>query len=195
LLNDILDIEKLESGTVQMNRIVCEAGDLIHRSAEVMRAMADEHKVAIHVSEVKATIDADCDRIVQCLTNLLSNAIKFSDPESQVSIKGAVGADEVQFEVTDHGRGIPADKRESIFERFQQVDASDSRRKGGTGLGLAITRSIVLQHGGRIWVTSELGQGSSFFFTIPLANVPQNGSDDSKAPLIGMSKSQNGNSF
>ncbi|HEU5234592.1 MAG TPA: ATP-binding protein [Terriglobales bacterium] len=196
LLNDILDIEKLESGSVQMNRTVCGAGDLIRRSVEVMKPMADEHKVTIRVSEVQATIDADCDRILQCLTNLLSNAIKFSHPGgSQVSIKAAVGVDDVQFEVTDHGRGIPADKRESIFERFHQVDASDSRRKGGTGLGLAITRSIVLQHGGRIWVTSELGKGSSFFFTIPLANVRQNDSDEPKASLIGMSKGQNGNSL
>ena len=195
LLNDILDIEKLESGAVQMNRTLCDAGDLIRRSAEVMKAMADEHKITITIAEVRTTIEADSDRILQCLTNLLSNAIKFSDPGSQVSIKAVVAADDVQFEVTDHGRGVPVDKRESIFERFHQVDASDSRRRGGTGLGLAITRSIVLQHGGRIWVTSELGKGSSFFFTIPLANVRQNGSDDSKGSLVEMSKSQNENSF
>jgi signal transduction histidine kinase len=154
--------------------------------------MADEHKITVTIAEVRATIEADSDRILQCLTNLLSNAIKFSDPGSQVSIKAAVAGDDIQFEVTDHGRGIPADKRESIFERFHQVDASDSRRKGGTGLGLAITRSIVLQHGGRIWVTSELGKGSSFFFTIPLSGMRQ---DVMSEPLVGMSKSQNGTSF
>jgi signal transduction histidine kinase len=192
LLNDILDIEKLESGAVQMNRSLCDAGELIRRAAEVMKAMADEHKITVTIAEVRATIEADSDRILQCLTNLLSNAIKFSDPGSQVSIKAAVAGDDIQFEVTDHGRGIPADKRESIFERFHQVDASDSRRKGGTGLGLAITRSIVLQHGGRIWVTSELGKGSSFFFTIPLSGMRQ---DVMSEPLVGMSKSQNGTSF
>lgn len=195
LLNDILDIEKLESGAVQMNRTMCDSGDLMRRSAEVMKAMADEHKVTIRVSEANATISADCDRILQCLMNLLSNAIKFSDEGSQVWIKAGVAGDDVQFEVMDHGRGIPADKRDSIFERFHQVDASDSRRKGGTGLGLAITRSIVLQHGGRIWVRSEVGKGSSFLFTIPLANVRPNDSDESKSPLVGMSKSQNGNVF
>jgi signal transduction histidine kinase len=160
-----------------------------------MKAMADQHKVTIRVSAAKATITADCDRIVQCLTNLLSNAIKFSHPGSQVFIQGAVAGDDVQFEVTDHGRGIPAENRESIFERFHQVDASDSRRKGGTGLGLAITRSIVLQHGGRIWVRSEPGKGSSFFFTIPLANARQNDGDVLKPPLVRMSKEQNGNAF
>lgn len=193
LLNDILDIEKLESGAVQMNRTLCDAGDLIRRSAEVMKAMADQHKITISLAEVRTTIEADCDRIVQCLTNLLSNAIKFSDPGSQVSIKAAVAGDNLQFEVTDHGRGIPPDKRESIFERFHQVDASDSRRRGGTGLGLAITRSIVLQHGGRIWVISEVGKGSSFFFTIPLANARQNDGNEVKPALVGMSKDQNGN--
>jgi signal transduction histidine kinase len=192
LLNDILDIEKLESGAVQMNRTCCDAGDLIRRSAEVMKAMADQHKIAVHVSDLKANVDADCDRIVQCLTNLLSNAIKFSDPGSSVSISGSVVGDSVEFEVTDHGRGIPPDKRESIFERFHQVDASDSRRKGGTGLGLAITRSIVLQHGGRIWVHSESGKGSSFFFTVPLAGTQYNGKDEPKTS-VGISKGNDGN--
>jgi signal transduction histidine kinase len=75
----------------------------------------------------------------------------------------------LQFEVSDQGRGIPFNQQASIFERFQQVDVSDARREGGTGLGLAICRSIIQQHGGRIWVNSEVGKGSTFFFTIPLA--------------------------
>ncbi|WP_225913781.1 sensor histidine kinase [Leptolyngbya ohadii] len=73
------------------------------------------------------------------------------------------------FSVTDEGRGIPSEKLESIFGRFQQVDSSDSRQKGGTGLGLAICRSIVQQHGGDIWAESEIGQGSTFYFTLPIA--------------------------
>jgi signal transduction histidine kinase len=76
-------------------------------------------------------------------------------------------ADRVLFQVKDQGRGIPADKLETIFGRFQQVDASDSRQKGGTGLGLAISKSIVQQHGGKIWVESVLGEGSKFYFTLP----------------------------
>ena len=194
LLNDILDIEKLESGAIQLKRTRCDAADLTRRSAEVMKAMADEHKITIRVSDTKATLDADGDRLVQCFTNLLSNAIKFSDPGTRVSISGIVVGDEVQFEVKDQGRGIPADKRESIFERFHQVDASDSRRKGGTGLGLAITRSIVLQHGGRIWVESELGKGSSFFFTIPLAKVAYT-ENELNSPVVSSSKGHNGNPF
>lgn len=192
LLNDILDIEKLESGKIQMNRTICDAGDLIRRSVEVMKSMADEQKITIRFAEVRAAIDADCDRIVQCLTNLLSNAIKFSNPGGSVWVTGNVVRDDVQFEVIDHGRGVPEGKRDSIFERFHQVDASDSRRKGGTGLGLAITRSIVLQHGGRIWLTSEVGKGSSFFFTIPLAK-PIPASDESSTPAVTMSEGHDGN--
>ncbi len=195
LLNEILDIEKLESGAIQMNRTRCDAADLIRRSADVMKAMADEHRITIRTSDIKATLSADCDRIVQCLTNLLSNAIKFSNPGTAVWINGNVVGDEVQFEVRDHGRGIPADKLDSVFERFHQVDASDSRRKGGTGLGLAITRSIVLQHGGRIWLESELGKGSSFFFTIPLAVSSANAGNEPKPSVVAASKGHNGNAF
>ena len=106
-------------------------------------------------------------RLLQTLTNLLSNAIKFSSSGSKVWITVKKQGNEIMFMVKDQGRGIPPDKLETIFERFQQVDASDSRKKGGTGLGLAICRHIVEQHGGRIWVKSILGKGSTFFFTIP----------------------------
>jgi signal transduction histidine kinase len=171
LINDILDIEKLESGSAQMQRTVCNAGNLLRHAVDVMRAMAQEHQVTLLLEEHDAAIEADCDRVLQCLTNLLSNAIKFSETGGTVTAKVRVASEQAQFEVADQGRGIPGEKQESIFERFHQVDASDSRRKGGTGLGLAITRSIVLQHGGRIWVESQIGKGSTFFFTIPLAHT------------------------
>ncbi len=88
------------------------------------------------------------------------------------------------FEVADHGRGIPADKLEAVFERFGQVDASDSREKGGTGLGLPISRSIVHQHGGRIWIESEVGVGTKISFTIPALPAPtENGSEEESGPV------------
>lgn len=101
------------------------------------------------------------------LVNLISNAIKFSPPDSEVKIATETFSDKVIFRVCDRGRGIPESNLESIFERFNQVDASDSRQKGGTGLGLAICRSIVQQHGGKIWVESVLTEGSTVSFTIP----------------------------
>jgi len=106
--------------------------------------------------------------IVQTLTNLLSNAIKFSPAEATVWVSITRQGEEAVVTVRDQGRGIPADKGESVFERFQQVDASDARKKGGTGLGLTICRSIVQQHGGRIWLESRPGEGSAFSFTVPL---------------------------
>jgi signal transduction histidine kinase len=104
---------------------------------------------------------------------LLSNAIKFSPAGSTVWLSAACSpasdqqAAQLLFTIKDEGRGIPHDKLETIFERFQQVDASDSRNQDGTGLGLAICRNIVQQHGGKIWVESQLGEGSTFFFTLP----------------------------
>jgi hypothetical protein len=103
------------------------------------------------------------------LTNLLSNAIKFSPPGSSVRIAAEERAAELHIQVRDQGVGIPQDRLTSIFERFHQVDPAESRRKGGTGLGLAISKSIVEQHGGRIWAESAPGQGATFFVVLPLA--------------------------
>jgi len=111
---------------------------------------------------------ADPDRITQLLTNLLSNAIKFSPPESTVWLRAERREVDLVITVSDQGRGIPEDKLESIFERFQQVDASDSRVKGGRGLGLAIRRSIVQHHDGQIWAESTHGAGSTFFVSLPV---------------------------
>ena len=147
----------------------CSAKELIEHAVDVMLPMAQNQHITLSATKSELFIYADRDRIIQCLTNLLSNAIKFSDSGGTVKVATkSIGA-HAQFEVCDRGRGIPEDKRNSIFERFQQVDTSDSRKRGGTGLGLAISRNIVEQHGGKIWVESQLGIGSTFFFTVPLA--------------------------
>jgi len=169
LINDILDLEKFDYGKIQISRRTCDAGELIGQAGAEMRVMAQKHEIELKLSESDAMILADADRMVQCLTNLLSNAIKFSNPGGVVNVSARAMGSDLRFEVSDRGRGIPANMQESIFERFHQVDASDSRKKGGTGLGLAICRTIVQQHGGKIWVESNVGEGSTFFFTIPLA--------------------------
>ncbi|NJR26010.1 MAG: PAS domain S-box protein [Richelia sp. CSU_2_1] len=167
LVNDILDLERLDSSKVTLVKQHCDAGTLMRQSAETVRSIAAEHKINVSVLPADVQIWADPDRIVQMLVNLLSNAVKFSPSASTVTVKVEDLGDRVLFEVKDRGRGIPADKLETIFGRFQQVDASDSRQKGGTGLGLAICRGIVQQHGGRIWAESTVGEGSSFYFTLP----------------------------
>ena len=143
----------------------------MQQAVEVLQSLAEENHITLFVSPLSVQIWADPDRIIQTLVNLLSNAIKFSLPESTVTLTAQTQVERILFQVQDQGRGIPADKLETIFGQFQQVDASDSRHKGGTGLGLAICRNIVQQHGGQIWVESVLGEGSTFYFTIPISSA------------------------
>ena len=168
LVNDILDLDRLESNKVELIKQWCDAAALMRQSVKTLQPLAEENHIALSLSSPEIQVWGEPDRIIQTLINLLSNAIKFSPPNSTVTLNVSSLPDRVLFQVKDQGRGIPADKLETIFGRFQQVDASDSRQKGGTGLGLAICRRIVQQHGGRIWVESELGKGSTFYFTLPM---------------------------
>ncbi len=168
LVNDILDLERIGSGKVQLHYTMCNVEDLLRRAAGLQETSAAKASLKFVYDVQPVNVWADPDRILQTLTNLISNAIKFSQPGGEIRLAvRQVGDDEARVEVHDTGRGIPSDKLELIFERFQQVDASDSRAMGGTGLGLAICRSIVQQHGGRIWAESHMGKGASFYFTLP----------------------------
>jgi PAS domain S-box-containing protein len=169
LVNDILDLERLSSGKAQLVMERCCAAELMERAVAGVQPIADQAAIALVRLPTSAQVWADADAILQTLTNLLSNAIKFSPADSTITLSAqGQPAGTVLFAVADRGRGIPPDKLESIFGRFQQVDVSDARQKGGTGLGLAICQSIVQQHGGEIWVDSTLGAGSTFYFTLPL---------------------------
>jgi PAS domain S-box-containing protein len=172
LINDILDIERIESGRVAMESQWCSVTDLITAAVNEIQGIADKAQIKLSISTTEAELQGDRDRIVQTLTNLISNAIKFSPVGSTISIKVIRNSQHIQFTIQDQGRGIPPEKLEMIFERFQQVDSSDSRNHEGTGLGLSICHSIVSHHGGTIWVDSILGQGSSFHFTLPLTRSP-----------------------
>lgn len=167
LINDVLDLERIESGRIKMIKVRCQVASLLKQAAQAMMPMAQTHGVTVETAPITTPIYADPDHIEQTLTNLLSNAIKFSPEGGKVLLKAIEQPHQVLFKVIDQGRGIPEDKLETIFERFQQVDASDTRKHGGTGLGLAICREIVQHHNGRIWVTSVHGQGSTFCFTLP----------------------------
>ncbi len=169
LINDILDLERIKSGKVTMLKSSCNAADVMRDAVEIVQSMADKAEIKIAVEPLPVELWIDRDRIIQTLTNLLSNAIKFSAPHTTVTLDAHLQRDnQVRFQVQDCGRGIPPEHLETIFDRFQQVDASDSRDRGGTGLGLAICRSIVQQHGGQIWVESILGKGSRFCFVLPI---------------------------
>ncbi len=169
LINDILDLDRIESGVVSLQKRECDAAELMAQAAETMGSLAEGAKIQLIVRPLSISLWVDPDRIIQTLTNLLSNAIRFSPPQTQVILAAQIrGEDQIRFSVTDQGRGIPPENLERIFERFQQVDGSDARKLGGTGLGLPICRSIVRQHGGRIWAESQLDHGSTFYFTLPL---------------------------
>ncbi len=175
LVNDILELERLESGKICLTKQVVNSADLLQRATEQMQVVANRTGINLEVCSQTLEFYADPDRVLQVLTNLLTNAIKFSDSGDTILLSVEEEPGEkiaenraILFKIQDQGRGIPPDKIERIFERFHQVDASDSRKKGGTGLGLAICRSIVEQHGGRIWVQSKLDQGSCFYFTLPM---------------------------
>ena len=169
LVSDILDIERIESGRVAMQLRPDDASELVRRSIEAIAGAAEGAGVQLVTQTEPVPLWVDRDRILQTLTNLLSNAIKFSERGSTVKVQVQRHNGSAVFCVSDQGRGIPSDRLEAIFDRFEQVDASDSRQKGGTGLGLAIARSIVQQHGGKIWAESKLGEGSTFYFTVPVA--------------------------
>lgn len=169
LIDDILDIQRIEAPVVDIVLAAVDSRGLIEQATEEMRSFADEAMVQLDASGCRAWVMADRDRVVQTLTNLISNAVKFSEPDSVVKIGCREETESVKFTVSDSGRGIPPEKIETIFERFQQVDSSDSRDKGGTGLGLAISRLIVEQHGGELTVESEMGVGSTFMFRLKRA--------------------------
>jgi PAS domain S-box-containing protein len=171
LINDILDLERIESGKVELTRGVVDAHAVVDQAREGLQSMADAEGIRIVVEPFAATLWGDSDRVIQTLTNLIGNSIKFSPANTTVTLSGTAGMSEFTFCVSDEGRGVPNDKLASIFQRFNQVDASDSRAKGGSGLGLAICQSIVTAHGGRIWAEKNEPAGTRVQFTIPLARA------------------------
>jgi PAS domain S-box-containing protein len=168
LVNDILDLERISSGKSELHSTTVSAEELLRKAVSAQQARTPKPSARIFFAANGVTVWADPERILQALNNLLSNAIKFSPQGAEIHLSARnLDDQEALFEVRDQGRGIPEEKLEHIFDRFQQGDASDTRTLGGTGLGLAICRSIINQHGGRIWATSTTGHGTTFHFTLP----------------------------
>ncbi|MGA9379224.1 MAG: ATP-binding protein [Phormidium sp.] len=186
LVNDILDLQRLESGKVPLVKENCQVNDLIEQAVESVSAIANQAQITLKWTPLNVSVSASSDEIIQTFINLLGNAIKFSPPGGVIWVKAEVAnncdrriqekhpnrkkSSYILISITDQGRGIPPDKLETIFGRFQQVDSSDSRTKGGTGLGLTICKNIIQRHQGQIWAESAIGQGSTFYFTLPIAD-------------------------
>lgn len=169
LINDILDIEKIEAGKMDFMFEPADIMSIVRNAVAANQAYADQFGVTLSLEAglERATIRADEGRIMQVMANLLSNAAKFSPEDGKIAIRVERNGRLIRVSIEDHGPGIPDDFRSRIFEKFSQNDSSDRRKVSGTGLGLNIVRAILERHGGRIDFDTELGKGSTFYFEIP----------------------------
>lgn len=168
LVNNLLDLDKLESGFIEFLPENEAAWQVVETSINAIESLFKKKSIEVkHNIDPNLYIYADRERLVQVLINLLGNAIKYSEPGSKITVKARKEGKAVRFSVTDTGRGIPADKLSTIFERFRQVEASDEKVHKGAGLGLAISKAIIERHKGKMGVDSTLGEGSTFWFTVP----------------------------
>lgn len=169
LVNDLLDLSKIESGRMEMEREVFPASLICEKAVGLLKTQAAEKNISfdVDVPDELPDVKADLNKVTWVLTNLLSNALRYSDPRSPIQIEARPVGRSVYISVADHGTGIPYEYQSKIFDKFVQVDGSQA--PGGSGLGLAIAQEIIHAHGGRIWVESTPGEGSTFTFTLPQA--------------------------
>lgn len=171
LIGDLVDLASIEAGVLVVTRELGDPAHVVTEAVDTFQGQASAKGVSL-VAELAPTpslIAFDPARILQVVTNLLSNAIKFTPANGKVVVRLDRVDDEVRIGVSDTGMGVPAEKLETIFERFRQVSTGDRR---GVGLGLYISKCILQGHGGRIWAESKMGKGSTFYFTLPLRPVP-----------------------
>lgn len=168
LVNDILDLQKMESGKMEFYFDETSVQDFMSEVIEAGKPYADAHHIKLILDKTdETTIHADKMRMMQVMNNLISNAVKFSDAGNKVEVSATLNEmNKVVFAIKDHGRGIPEEFRDQLFNRFTQVDSSDKREKLGTGLGLAISKHIIEEHQGHIWFESELESGTTFYFEL-----------------------------
>jgi len=167
LIDQLLDLERMQAGKMQIDYEVTDLTSVIERSVSAISFLASKNNIKIETPTNSPEVFADGSKLVQVIVNLLSNAIKFSPPNSTITITCNEIPEFVEVRIRDQGRGIPASLKDRIFERFEQVESADYKQKGGRGLGLAICKAIINSHHGMIGVDSEEGRGSTFWFRIP----------------------------
>lgn len=175
LINTVLDITKLESGRIDWNIQPISIGNVIERAASATSSLFERKDLRLikEIEEHLPEVAADRDWLTQVVINLISNAWKFTD-QGEITVRAKIAKDSagerkmMEVSVADQGIGIPADQHERIFEKFSQVGDALTDKPKGTGLGLAICKNVIENHGGRIWVESIQGKGSSFIFTLPI---------------------------
>jgi signal transduction histidine kinase len=169
LINEVLDLAKIEAGRMELALDDYSVAELVGSVRTAMRSLAEEKglRFETQVADELPLARGDSGRLTQCLMNLTGNALKFTRV-GEVLIGASREGDDIVYRVSDTGIGIPAEEIDNVFGEFRQVDATVTREFGGTGLGLSITKKFIEMHGGRIWVESWLGLGSTFFFRVPL---------------------------
>jgi len=169
LINDVLDLSKIEAGQLTLSLAPYSLKDVVQSAYTAVEPLAAEKKLRFK-AEISSDLPpgrGDEHRLTQVLLNLVGNAIKFTDG-GEVLIKASASNGSFHVAVQDTGPGISEADQAKLFQEFQQADSSVTRKKGGTGLGLAISKRIIEMHGGRIWLDSVVGQGSTFSFTVPI---------------------------
>jgi signal transduction histidine kinase len=169
LVTNLLDMSRIEAGTLRIDPRPIDVRALLRECVKRLAAREPDRVPDLDVPDVLARVLADERRIVQVVDNLLTNAARYTPPDTLILLRARSDDHLVTVAVVDHGPGIPAEKREQIFEKFTRLDGGERPESSGTGLGLAICRGIVQAHGGRIWVDSEIGSGSTFAFTLPVS--------------------------
>lgn len=189
LIKDLLDIERMEAGMLELNCTEVKMNDVFEHCQHAVQGLATERSVKLNFGTSNITLLADEDRLVQICTNLITNAIKFSPNDGTVKATARENGSVVTISIADEGRGIPKDLVGSIFDRFKQIERADAKEKGGTGLGLAICKALVELHNGTISVESEFGKGSTFSFTIPKSTSETKGSKSESEKIAPSGKS------
>jgi signal transduction histidine kinase len=169
LIGDLLDMASIHAGKLKIERRSEQVDVLVHEAAEANEPIAAAQGIGFTIAADLPDLSVECDRerVLQVFSNLLGNAFKFCRRGDGVTLRAVRDGREVRFEVSDSGPGIPVEERPHIFEPYWSAERHGRK---GTGLGLFITRGVVEAHGGRIWVESEPGRGTTFFFTLPVAH-------------------------
>jgi PAS domain S-box-containing protein len=168
MINDMLDLDRIEAGRLTLHLQPVHINGLLEEAVERARASSPRHFIAVTLDSQRPVVQCDPDRIAQVVANLLSNAIKYSPEGGDIVVSSVARDGQVDVSIRDHGAGIAPDFKQRLFSRYERYEKT-SNKIIGTGLGLAITRQIIEMHGGKIWVDSELGSGSDFHFTLPVA--------------------------
>jgi len=170
LVNSLLDLSKMEAGMTEYNFVETDISRLINESLQALMPLAEAKSISI-INNIGSLppVKVDRERILRVFNNIIGNALKFTGNNGLISLEGSIKQDFLEIAVKDSGIGIPEGDLEKIFLKFRQIIPAKEGKNKGTGLGLAIAKQIILAHGGRMWATSRIGQGSTFYISLPRA--------------------------